>query len=75
MTTHTTDIHTGGSALRGAAASLFAAIGRGFRRYLRQRSRVDEIAVLDAKSDAELRQMGLTRDGIARHVFRDTFYI
>ncbi|WP_296761548.1 hypothetical protein [Sediminimonas sp.] len=75
MTTHATDIRHQTPVLRNAATSLFAGIGRGFRRYLHQRSRVDQIEALNAKSDAELHQMGLTRDNIARHVFRDTFYI
>lgn len=36
--------------------------------------RLHEIRKLQAMSDAELAQRGLTRDGIVQHVFRDRFY-
>jgi uncharacterized protein YjiS (DUF1127 family) len=41
---------------------------------MRVRSRRDQIEALEAKSDTELARMGIKRDGIACHVFRDTFY-
>ena len=37
--------------------------------------RYDEVLRLQAKSDAELAEMGLTRDKIAAHVFRDMIYV
>ncbi len=37
-------------------------------------SRRDQIEALEAKSDTELARMGLTRDQLAQHVFRDRFY-
>ena len=35
------------------------------------RSRQDKIAALEAKTDEELAQMGISRDRIVQHVFRD----
>ena len=52
-----------------------AAIGLFTTDYVEARSRHDEFEALEALSDAELATRGLTRDGIARHVFADTFYL
>ena len=38
-------------------------------------ARLRQIDKLQAKSDADLAEMGLTRDDIVRHVFRDIYYI
>jgi uncharacterized protein YjiS (DUF1127 family) len=43
--------------------------------YVEARSRQAEIAVLESMTDAELAERGITRDGIVRHVFADTYYI
>ena len=48
-----------------------ASIGQGFNACLERRGRMDEIARLNAKSDEELEEIGLTRDRIPQHVFRD----
>lgn len=53
----------GGSLIRARAASL------------QMQGRVDRIQALEAKTDAELAEMGLTRDSIVHHVFRDLYYI
>ena len=37
--------------------------------------RYDEVLRLQAKSDEELAAMGLTREKIAAHVFRDMIYV
>lgn len=37
--------------------------------------RYDEVLRLQAKTDAELAELGLTRDRIAAHVFRDMYYV
>lgn len=37
--------------------------------------RYDEVLRLQAKSDAELAAMGLKRENIALHVFRDMYYV
>lgn len=49
----------------------FGWLGEGLVNYMESRSRLDQIATLEAKSDAELAKMGLTRDRILQHVFRD----
>ena len=38
-------------------------------------SRAGEVARLNAKSDAELTEMGITRDGIIHYVYRDIYYV
>jgi len=55
--------------------AFLARLGAAFSRYAERQSRADQIAKLDAKSDAELAQLGLTRDGIVHHVFRDKMYV
>ncbi len=55
-----------------AQVDMFLAnMGQGFNAYLERRGRIEEIARLNAKSDADLAALGVQRDGIARHVFRD----
>ena len=56
-------------------ARLGAAFVEGLTTYMERQSRQTEIERLHAKSDAELAQMGITRDRITHHVFRDRFYI
>ncbi|MBV7408527.1 DUF1127 domain-containing protein [Maritimibacter sp. DP1N21-5] len=43
--------------------------------YVEARSRQGEIAALEAMTDEELAERGLTRDGIVRHVFSDSYYL
>ncbi len=38
-------------------------------------SRMDRIAKLNALSDDELKELGIERDHIVQHVFRDIYYI
>lgn len=54
---------------------LFASIVRGMTNYADTRSRRDKIEALEAKSDEELARMGIRRDEIAYHVFRDLYYV
>jgi len=60
---------------RASLDNFFAGIGQGFNAYMVQRSRLDQIEKLNAKTDAELGAMGLDRDGIVRHVFRDMLHL
>lgn len=53
----------------------FAGIGNRLVKYSERHSRADQIERLEAKSDAELAGMGLSRDRIVQHVFRDIIYI
>ncbi|WP_424985198.1 hypothetical protein [Microbulbifer sp. S227A] len=56
-------------------SSFFAAVKRGFITYAESRSRMDQINRLNAKSDAELAAMGITREDIVRYVFRDYMHV
>lgn len=62
-------------ALRARWTHFMAGFARAYERYARMQSRRDLIEALDAKSDDELARLGLSRDTIALHVFRDKFYI
>lgn len=50
-------------------------IGLGLGAYIDTHSRRDRVEALEAKSDEELARMGLTRDRIVEHVFRDVIWI
>ncbi|MEC7256825.1 MAG: hypothetical protein VXW58_03310 [Pseudomonadota bacterium] len=63
------------SGVRTSFQSFRAALATAFAAYLERRTRADEIERLNALSDAQLAKMGLRREDIARHVFRDLFYI
>ena len=52
---------------------LMQAIGARFARFMEIQARSAEIERLQAKSDHDLARMGLTRDRIVAHVFRDRF--
>jgi hypothetical protein len=64
-----------GHVVRDRLDRVSAAIGRGFNAVLKARARTGEIERLEAKSDAELAAMGLTRDRIVHHVFRDLLHV
>lgn len=61
--------------IRTKVDTFFAAMGQGMNAYMERRSRMDQIAALEAKTDAELAKMGIRRDRIVHHVFRDLFYV
>ncbi|WP_407495282.1 hypothetical protein [Pseudooceanicola sp. MF1-13] len=67
--------HIESAGVRAALSNFFDAVGRGLTTYMERRSRADQIAALNAKSDAELAKLGITRDGIPAYVFRDLFYV
>ena len=54
---------------------MYASIMRGLGAYADRRSRRDRIEALQARSDDEWARMGIRRDQIAYHVFRDMFYV
>lgn len=60
--------------LRDAWERVITSLARRYEGHMRLRSRRDQIEALEAKSDTELARMGIRRDGIACHVFRDKFY-
>ena len=64
-------IAMGQGSLRGKIDQYFVNLGLGVNPAGLRRARLREIVVLEAKSDAELAGMGLTRDDILPFVFRD----
>jgi hypothetical protein len=60
--------------MRSALDNFFTALGQGFNAYVESRARIGEINRLNAKSDAELALLGITRDRIPHYVFRDLFH-
>ena len=50
---------------------LAATIGDFFVSVAKARSRSDQFEALNSKTDAQLAKMGIAREDIARHVFRD----
>jgi hypothetical protein len=75
MTTATLNSKSEENRLRTRIDALFLGLGQGFNAYLERKSRLHEIEALNAKTDAELQAMGLRRDDIPRHVFRDLLYL
>ncbi|MGI3168738.1 hypothetical protein ACRARG_06280 [Pseudooceanicola sp. C21-150M6] len=73
MAQATTQITTSG--FRDRIDAFFTAVSVGMGAYMHRRSRADQIAALNAKSDEELAKLGITRDGIPAYVFRDLFYV
>ena len=56
-------------------AGFFDGISRGITAYAERNSRLDKVRTLQSKSDDELAALGLKREDIARHVYRDIFFI
>ncbi|WP_199258863.1 hypothetical protein [Paracoccus binzhouensis] len=50
-------------------------LSRGTEAYIARQSRRAEIEALEAKSDAELARLGITRDRIVHYVFADRFFL
>ena len=65
------DIHAAQAGLAGRLAAFWNRLGAWGERYLHRMSRIDQIRRLEAKSDAELAELGLSRRSIVQHVFRD----
>lgn len=56
-------------------SGLIEALSNGLDLYIDSVSRSRQVEALHRKSDAELARMGLKREDIVRHVFRDKLYI
>ena len=74
--------HIANSAAISWPLAVLSAIGRGFESiYLaisvlgNYDGRLQEVHRLQALTDAQLAEKGLSRDEIVRHVFRDLYYI
>jgi hypothetical protein len=64
-----------GQALAKVAHRMAAAVSAGLATFMEQQSRSAEIARLRALDDAELAALGVPRDRIVYHVFRDRFWV
>lgn len=58
-----------------AMKATFSALGGFFLSISKANHRMHHVERLQAKSDAELKEMGLRREDIARHVFNDSLYL
>lgn len=70
-----TTVIQGVSSFFAAVGQFFAAVGTSLINAGEASSRLPKIEALQAKSDAELAEMGLKRDEIVHFVFKDLFYI
>ncbi|WP_136442660.1 hypothetical protein [Pacificoceanicola onchidii] len=71
MPRHNVQIAMGHRSLGAKIDTYLASIGFGFNPGRMRRARLGEIIALEAASDAQLADMGLHRDDILPHVFRD----
>lgn len=55
--------------------AFFGAIASGVSRLLAAQNRSAQVLRLQNLSDDELADIGLSRDTILRHVYRDTYYV
>ncbi len=60
-----------GARLKRGLGAFFSGIGNALISYADARGRMSEIERYNNMSDAELAKLGLTREDIPRHVFRD----
>jgi hypothetical protein len=70
-TTAHTIVHNGLSAVK----SFFVSLGVAMMENSAGARRLNHIKALQSKSDAQLAAMGLKRDEIVHHVFRDLYYV
>ncbi len=72
---HSVRDRTNRKTVRSAFGTFFAGLGEGFNAFAAARVRCAEIERLYAMSDKQLAAMGLTREAIPRHVFRDKLFM
>ncbi|WP_371168362.1 DUF1127 domain-containing protein [Aliiroseovarius sp. 2305UL8-7] len=75
MATHTTNIRVERRSITATLWSWMTAFGHAMMRASENSSRMRDVQALEARSDAELAKLGLSRADIPRHVFRDMLYI
>ncbi|MCT8160249.1 hypothetical protein [Pseudoruegeria sp. SHC-113] len=67
--------HSDTASFAAGLSALFSRLGAALMRAAENRSRVEQMERLNAKSDEELAALGLRREDIARYVFRDMMFI
>ncbi len=75
MAVLSTNVSDAPARLRAFFKSVGTSLAVGFEAHAHRASRRDQIVALEAKSDEELARMGLRRDDIIHHVYRDLYYI
>jgi hypothetical protein len=78
MAYHSTIANTGGVSFKSfftAIGAFFVRIGEALMTASANSGRMRKVEFLQAKSDADLAKMGLKRDDIVHHVFRDLYYL
>ncbi|SMR81529.1 protein of unknown function [Aliiroseovarius halocynthiae] len=75
MATQTTTIQAPAFSLGSALRTFFAAFGRAMIAAGENSSRMRQVDALRSMSDDELAKLGLKRDDIVRHVFKDLMYV
>jgi len=75
MTTATLSAPRRSASFFAAIAGFFKSVGISLVVAAESQTRMQKIERLQALSDAELAERGLTRDAIVQHVFRDIFYL
>ncbi|WP_204115436.1 DUF1127 domain-containing protein [Shimia biformata] len=69
--THATTEVVESFSIKSALAAPFVAVGNFLVKLAEANSRVQKVERLNAMSDDELKKIGLRREDIVRHVFRD----
>ncbi len=64
-----------GTGLRAWFSGLLSRLGQNMQQSMELRARLDQMTALENKSDAELAKLGITRDLIPYHVFRDKMWL
>ncbi|MEO0991432.1 MAG: DUF1127 domain-containing protein [Pseudomonadota bacterium] len=72
---HTTQNHTGHFSLPDLLQRAGESVSNSFMALAEANARTREIEELKAMSDADLRKLGITRDRIVHHVFRDLLHV
>ncbi|MFV0361414.1 hypothetical protein [Tropicimonas sp.] len=75
MATQTTQFEPPSGAIQPWSGHIFSILGKALIEAIERLSRADQVRRLDAKSDDELAEMGISRDKIVQHVFRDRLYL
>lgn len=57
----------------GVISAITGAFARGFARIIEAQDRSTEVRRLESMSDIELSELGIARQDIVRHVFRDVY--
>ncbi len=64
-----------GSGVLNTVSDFFAALWNSAREQAKMEQRLRQMRKLESLSDDELAKLGIARDRIAHHVFRDIYYV